>query len=167
MVSKNRYYRCSKISKAEFKQLARCFAPDSTAMSTAELTGLSVRVVNSIDLKIRVRIAESCELDSPWQGEVELDESYTSVRIAFEASGTTGLQQDDGVRVAQAPRQGLYRDRAPLLQDHTPRHYPHSCGTHTAIHSDGWRGWWTSGLIGPSRCIMVSDLSTASKLYSS
>ena len=76
MVSKNRYYRRSKISEAKLRQLVRCFALDFTAVSTAELTGLSVRSVNSIYLKIRGRVAESCELESPLQGAVEVDESY-------------------------------------------------------------------------------------------
>ncbi|HEY3326563.1 MAG TPA: IS1595 family transposase, partial [Novimethylophilus sp.] len=31
MVSKNRYYRRSKISEAKFRQLVRCFALDFTA----------------------------------------------------------------------------------------------------------------------------------------
>ena len=37
-------------------------------MSAAESTGLSLRSVNSIYLKIRARIAEFCELESPLQG---------------------------------------------------------------------------------------------------
>lgn len=46
MANKNRYYSRSKISEAKFRQLVRCFALDFTAMSTAELTGISVRIVN-------------------------------------------------------------------------------------------------------------------------
>ena len=90
MVSKNRYYRRSKISEAKFRQLVRCFALDFTAMSAAELTGLSVRSVNSIYLKMRGRIAESCELESPLQGAVEVDER-TSVRIESVASAVAAL----------------------------------------------------------------------------
>lgn len=45
-------------------------------MGTAKLTGVSVRSVNSIYLKMRRRIARSCELESPLQGAVEVDESY-------------------------------------------------------------------------------------------
>src|SRR5690606_22635463 len=80
MVSKNRYYRRSKISEAKFRQLVRRFALDFTAMSAAELTGLSVRLVNSNYLKMRGRIAESCELESPLQGALEVDESYLGAR---------------------------------------------------------------------------------------
>lgn len=61
MVNKNRYYSRSKITEAKFRQLVRCFALDFTASSTAELTGISVRSMNTVYLKIRQRLAESCE----------------------------------------------------------------------------------------------------------
>ena len=76
MVTKNRYYRRSRISEAKFRQLARCFAMDLTATVTAEMTGISLRSVNTIYLKIRQRLAEACELASPLNGAVEVDESY-------------------------------------------------------------------------------------------
>src|SRR5690606_36226581 len=54
------------------------------------------------------------------------------------------LWQDHRVRVAEATRQGLYRDRAGLLQSHAARHYPRPCG---AQHGDPlrWLAWlrWT------------------------
>lgn len=49
---------------------------DLSASDTARLTGLSTRSVNAIYIKIRHRIAEYCEAQSPYSGEVELDESY-------------------------------------------------------------------------------------------
>lgn len=44
------------------------------------MTGLSVRSVNDIFLKIRHRVAEYCEAQSPYSGEIELDESYFGPR---------------------------------------------------------------------------------------
>jgi transposase len=76
MDTKNRYYRRSRINEAKFRQLVRCFALDFTASSTAELIGISVRSTNTIFLKIRHRIAEYCEIDTPLQGAVEVYESY-------------------------------------------------------------------------------------------
>jgi len=73
---KNRYYFRSRIGEAKFRQLIRCFALDLTATSTAQLTDISVRSVNTIYLKVRQRIAQCCELESPFQGAVEVDESY-------------------------------------------------------------------------------------------
>lgn len=76
MKAKNRYYSRSRITEAKFRQLVRCFALDLTASCTAELIGVSVWSTNSIFLKIRHRIAEYCERESPLQGAVEVDESY-------------------------------------------------------------------------------------------
>ncbi len=73
---KNRYYFRSRIREAKFRQLIRCFALDFTATSTAHLTDISIRSVNAIYLKVRQRIAQCCELESPLQGAVEVDESY-------------------------------------------------------------------------------------------
>ncbi len=50
---KNRYYKFFKISEARFRRLIKCFALDLTATETARLTGISVRSVNEIFLKVR------------------------------------------------------------------------------------------------------------------
>ena len=73
---KNRYYFRSPIRETKFRQLIRCFALDFTATSTAQLTNISIRSVNTIYLKVRQRIAQCCELESLLQGAVEVDESY-------------------------------------------------------------------------------------------
>jgi transposase len=80
MTQKNRYYSRSKISEAKFRQLIRYFAMDLTATDCAELTGLSVRSVNSIYQRIRSRLAQQCEQVSPLGGELEADESYFGPR---------------------------------------------------------------------------------------
>jgi len=76
VTQKNRYFARSKISEARFRGLVRCFALDLTATTTAELTGISLRSVNAIFLRIRQRMAEECERHSPFTGEVEVDESF-------------------------------------------------------------------------------------------
>jgi len=80
MIQKNRYYSRSKISEAKFRQLIHYFAMDLTATDCAELTGLSVRSVNSIYQRIRRRLAQRCEQVSPLGGELEADESYFGPR---------------------------------------------------------------------------------------
>ncbi len=72
----NKYYRSAKISEAKFRQILRCFDEDLTASSTARLTGVSVRSVNSIFLKLRRRMAELCDAEPLLAGTVEVDESY-------------------------------------------------------------------------------------------
>lgn len=53
----NRYYRRSRMSEHQFRQIIRYFALDLTANRTAQLTGLTHKTVNQIYLKIRVRLA--------------------------------------------------------------------------------------------------------------
>jgi len=51
------------------------------AKKTAEFTGLNQDTINNIYNKLRVRIAQLCEAESPFtNGEVELDESYFGAR---------------------------------------------------------------------------------------
>ena len=76
MKQKNRYFRHSKISEAKFRRLVKCFALDLSATATAELLKMSVRSVNTIFIRIRVRMTEQCEMEGPFKGIVELDESY-------------------------------------------------------------------------------------------
>ena len=80
MIQKNRYFSRSKISEAKFREILRYFAMDLTATDCSELSGISVRSVNTIYLRIRRRLAEHCEQVSPLGGELEADESYFGPR---------------------------------------------------------------------------------------
>ena len=80
----NRYYRRSRISEHKFREIIKYFALDLTANRTAQLTGLTHKSVNQIFLKIRLRLSEDCQRQSPFSGEVEVDESY------FGAKGVKG-----------------------------------------------------------------------------
>ncbi|MDO8372228.1 MAG: IS1595 family transposase, partial [Polaromonas sp.] len=53
MVQKNRYFRRSKLSEAKLRQILRYFAMDLTATDCAELSGVSVRSINTIYLRLR------------------------------------------------------------------------------------------------------------------
>ena len=141
MAAKNRYYCRSRISAAKFRQLIRSFALDFTATSTAQLTGVSLRSVNSIYLKVRQRLAESCELESPLQGAVEVDESYFGAQRVRgkRGRGAYGKTMVFGL----LKRQGkVYTEIVPdcskaTLQGIIRGHVEPS----TIIHSDGWRGY--------------------------
>ena len=145
MTVKNRYYYRSKIAEHKFRQLIRYFALDFTASDTARLTGISVRSVNAIYLKIRHRIAEACEQQSPFKGVVEVDESYFGPRRirgkrGRGASGKTivfGVFKRNGKvfteivpDASKAVLQSVIRGRVSI---------------DSIIHSDGWRGY--NGLV--------------------
>jgi hypothetical protein len=56
MKAKNRYYSCSRITEAKFRQIIRFFAMDFTASDTAKLTNISVRSINTIYIKLRKKL---------------------------------------------------------------------------------------------------------------
>ena len=76
----NRYYKCSKISEVKFRCLLRLFALDLTASDTARLTGLRVRSVNEVYLRLRRRLQTWCPVPAELNGAVERDESYSGPR---------------------------------------------------------------------------------------
>ena len=61
---KNRYYKHSKLDEQRFRRILEHFAMDLTAVQCAKLTGVNVRSVNSIYLKLRDRIAQWCEANA-------------------------------------------------------------------------------------------------------
>ncbi|WP_124946060.1 IS1595 family transposase [Sulfurirhabdus autotrophica] len=141
MINKNRYYCRSRISEAKFRQLVRCFALDFTASSTAELIGISVRSVNSIYLKIRLRMAEACEVATPLKDAVEVDESYFGARRVRGKRGRGAYGKT--IVFGLLKRQGkVYTEIVPdcskaTLQGIIRGHVEPA----TVIHSDGWRGY--------------------------
>ena len=76
MASKNKYANRSRISEAKFRQLVKLFSLDLEADQIAVLTRLNRNTVNRYLNAIRTRIAVYCEDQSPFAGEVEVDESY-------------------------------------------------------------------------------------------
>lgn len=141
MNAKNKYQKFSKISEPQFRKVLRFFAIDLTASDTARLTGISVRSINNIFLKLRLRMAIECEKQTPFCGVVELDESYFGAkRIRGKrgrgASGKTIvfgiLKRDDKVYTeivpdaSKATLQGVIRGRIAV---------------ESVINTDGWRGY--------------------------
>ena len=141
MNQKNRYFRRSKLSEAKFRQIVRYFAMDLTATDCAQLSGVSVRSVNSIYLRMRARIAEYCEACSPFGGELEADESYFGPRRVRGLRGRGAgrktvvfglLKRGDCVYTeivpdaSKATLQAIIRGKADIA---------------SVIHTDRWRGY--------------------------
>lgn len=82
--SENRYsskqFVRARISRAKFRQLLRLFALDLTAVQITALTALNRNTVNRYLRLTRQAIAQHCERESPFSGDVELDESYFGAR---------------------------------------------------------------------------------------
>ena len=140
-IQKNRYFRRSKLSEAKVRQILRYFAMDLTATDCAELSGVSVRSINTIYLRLRRRMAEQCEKVSPLGGELEADESYFGPRRVRGLRGRGAgrktvvfglLKRGDSVYTEIVPDatkrtlQAIIRGKADIA---------------SVIHTDRWRGY--------------------------
>ncbi|MCG8427761.1 MAG: IS1595 family transposase [Chromatiales bacterium] len=139
--SRNKYYKFSKISEARFRRLIKAFAMDFTATDSAELTGLSIRSVNDIFLKIRRRIAAYCEEQSPYSGEIELDESYFSPRRVRGKRGrgagsktiVFGIFKRNGHVYTEIVPDARKKTLLPVIRGRVD--------LDAVIHTDGWRAY--------------------------
>ena len=144
-MAKNQYAKRARISEGKFREIIRLFAVDLDATQIAKITGLNRNTINRYLKEIRMRIAEYCEQQSPFFGEVEVDESFFGARRVRGkrgrgASGKTivfGLFQRNGnvyteivPDCSKATLQGVIRGRV---------------GLDAIIYSDGWRGY--NGLV--------------------
>jgi transposase-like protein len=80
MTVKNRYANRSKISEKKIRQIVKLFSIDLDASQVAKISGLNRNTVNRYLTGIRTRVAEFCESQSPFSGEVEVDESFFGAR---------------------------------------------------------------------------------------
>ena len=141
MPLKNRYQKYGKLSERKFRVILRYFALDFTASDTAKLTHVSVRSINTIFLKLRKRIAQECEQQTPFKGVVELDESYFGPRRVRGKRGRGAggktivfgvFERDDKVHaeiVPDASKASLIK----VIRGHV--------SIESVVHTDGWRGY--------------------------
>lgn len=145
MTLRNGVFKRARISTKKFRQIVKYFSLDLEATKVAILTGLNRNTVNKYLLLIRKRIAEECELESPFSGEIEVDESFFGARRVKGkrgrgASGKTivfGLLKRNGkvyTRIipncSRSTLQAVIRGKVDFQ---------------STIHSDGWSGY--NGLV--------------------
>ena len=139
---RNCYFRRSKLTAAKFRQILRLFALDLTASDAARLTGVSVRSVNDIYLRLRQRLAYECERRRPFKGgEVEIDESYFGPRRVRGkrgrgAGGKTivfGVFKRDGRVYTEIVPDCSKRTLLAVIRGRIK--------PEVVVHSDGWRGY--------------------------
>ena len=76
MAQKNAYLFRGRISERKFRDLLRLFTLDITADGAARLTGLNHKPAAAIYTLLRLRMSQLAVVDCPFDGVVELDESY-------------------------------------------------------------------------------------------
>jgi transposase-like protein len=142
---KNKYVKRSKISEAKFRELIRLFSLDLDAENISLLTHLNRNTVNRYLYLIRKRIAFFCEEESPFHGEVEVDESYFGGKrikgkrgrgAAFKTPVFGILQRKGKVYTEIVPNCSKAILQAIIRGKVDPE---------SIIHSDSWRGY--NGLV--------------------
>ncbi len=82
MIDSCKLYIRARISRAKFHQILRLFALDLTASQIAAVTNLNRNTINRYLTLTRSLIADFRELESPFSGKIECDESYFGSRHA-------------------------------------------------------------------------------------
>jgi transposase len=138
---KNKYYSHSRISEAKFREILKYFSLDFTAEMTSELTGISRNTINKIYQKLREKLYEECQKNTPQNGDVEIDESYfgpTRVRgkRGRGAGGKTivfGLLKRGGKVFTEIVPDAKAKSLIPIIRGQIENT--------ATIHSDGWRAY--------------------------
>jgi len=77
----------ARISMKKFRGILKYFSLDIETTKIAQLTGLNRSTVNKYLLLGRERIAEECEIESPFSGDFEVDGSFFGARRVKEKRG--------------------------------------------------------------------------------
>lgn len=145
MTLKNKYANRSKISEAKFRELVKLFALNLEATQIAELTGLNRNTVNRFLHAIRERLAEFCEQQSPFSGEIEVDESFFGARRVKGKRGRGAYGKT--IVFGLFKRSGkVYTEIVPDCSKTTLQAIIRGkVEPESIIYSDGWRGY--NGLV--------------------
>ena len=141
MANKNRYYNRSRIAEKTFRRIIRYFSMDLSASDTARLTGISVRSINTIFIRLRIRLADECEKQARLGGQIEVDESYFGPkRIRGKRGRGAGSKT---IVFGLFKRNGwVYTEVVPDAKKRTlQRVIRGKVCLDSVIHSDGWRGY--------------------------
>lgn len=142
---KNRYVIRARISEHVFRRFLRHVAADLTAVQIAQLTGLNRNTVNRLLACLRERMAEACELERPFSGTIEVDESYFGPkRVRGKAGRGAGRK---------TPVFGIYKRGDKVYTEVVPdcskavlsAAIRGKVALDSIIHSDGWPGY--NGLV--------------------
>jgi len=145
MTSKNKYANRSKISEPKFRELVRLFALNLEATQIAKIVGLNRNTVNRFLCAIRQRLAEFCDQQSPFTGEVEVDESFFGARRIKGKRGRGAYGKTIVFGVFK--RNGkVYSEIVPDCSKATLQAIIRGkVEPESIIYSDGWRGY--NGLV--------------------
>ena len=148
----------ARISRKKFRQILLYFSLDLTASQITLLIGLNRNTVNRYLTLIRQRIAIYCESESPFSGEIELDESYFGAR---RIRGKRGRGADGKTIVF-----GIYKRNGKVYTEVVPNCIRKTLyaiikgkvETTLTIHTDGFRTY--DGIVDLGRSTIGSTIRT-------
>ena len=145
MPGNNKYINRSRISEAKFREIVKYFSLDLDAQKIAILTNLNRNTINRYLTLIRKQIAEFCESETPFKGEVEVDESYFGAKRIRGKRGRGAAGKTPVFGILQ--RQGkVYTEIVPDCAKATLQAIIRGkVSPDSIIHSDKWRGY--NGLV--------------------
>ena len=140
-MSKNKYLKRTHILESKFRAVLEHFCDDDTATKTAIKIGISRPTINKIFNKFRVRITELCEVENPFNGEIEIDESYFGAkrirgkrgRGAGEKIPVIGLLKRKGKVYTSVVRNCTRRQLMPIIQGKVLEN--------STVYTDGWKSY--------------------------
>ena len=141
MTIKNKYSNRSKISEAKIRQIVKLFSLDLDASQITKIASLNRSTINRYLTEIRKRIAQFCEKQSPFSGEVEVDESFFGARRIKGKRGRGAFGKTIVFGVFR--RNGkVYTEIVPDCRKATLQKVIRGrVSPESVIHSDGWRGY--------------------------
>ncbi len=142
---KNKYCKHSRISEVQFREILKCFSQDLDTYVTADLTGISRHTVRKYFEKLRKKILIWSQDETPFSGEVEVDESYFGPRRIKGKRGrgagkkklVLGVLKRGGKVHTDIIARASRKEIMPILKGKVL--------DETTIYTDGWRSY--DGLI--------------------
>ncbi len=142
---KNKYCKRSRISEVQFREILKCFSQDLDTYVTADLTGISRHTVRKYFEKFRKRMLKWSQDETPFSGEVEVDESYFGPRRVRGKRGrgagkkklVLGVLKRGGKVHTDIITRASRKEIMPILKGKVL--------DETTIYTDGWRSY--DGLI--------------------
>ena len=145
MKPKNRYIKRAHFSERVFRRVLRCFAEDVCSLDCAGIVGLNRNTTNRVYALLRRRVVALNDSESPFKGEVEVDESYFGPR---RVRGKRGRGASGKTIVFGILERGdcVYTEIVPNCTKTTlQRIIRGKVSPDTVVHSDGWAGY--NGLV--------------------
>ncbi len=145
MTVRNKFSKRAHISDRKFKQLLKLFSEDLTATQITNILSINRNTVNRYLKLIRGRISELCEQESPFGGEVEVDESYFGAkrkrgkrgRGAYGKTVVFGIYKRNGKVYTEIVRNCSRGTLQAIIKGKVNKD--------STIYSDKWRGY--NGLV--------------------